>query len=210
MPGATDAIGAAQTALTQIDEGFAVLQRDTGKTPQQKLSVLAASAERAYDRVFAAIGTSIQNIYKGVDLLEADLSKPFEAKGANSVSAEIRIQLRAMPLNERNEVVIKALADGDDAILSAVLGVHPLASGVDAVRHKIWQRQLAEKRAPQTVQRIAVMQKAADALGRAQQALTQEFEMAMRGRFADGKRIESFNNDSAAALAKIRGEKLVG
>jgi hypothetical protein len=209
VPGATSALGSAHEALKQIDEAYAVLQKDTGKNADQKLAVLSVSAEKRFDAVYAAIGTSIQNIHKGIANHEAELSKPYTDKGGSKNSEEVRGMLRAMPEKQRRETISKAVADGNDLVLGAVLGVDPFLTLSNPLEHRLWQRQLAERRHPELVKRIQVMRKAAETLGRATGALTQEFELAMRGSFAKGKKIEAHSNESAIALAKLRGERLV-
>jgi hypothetical protein len=118
-------------------------------------------------------------------------------------ASELRGVLRAMPEKERYETISKAMQSDDHAILHAVLGAHPIASGSDPIRHQMWSRQLREARHPDLVRRMNATKKAIEIVQRAAPAAMLQVEKAARFKFADMVKLKEKASASMAALAKL-------
>ena len=98
-----------------------------------------AAVTKKFDAAVARFGTSIAS-------LEADLSASVKEQAGRAVSGEVRALMQKS--NDRVGLMEKALAEGDDEVLSAVLGAPPMLSGLTKEIHTVFLRKYNEQRKP--------------------------------------------------------------
>jgi hypothetical protein len=79
-------------------------------------------------------------------------------QAGRAVSGEVRALMQKS--NDRVGLMEKALAEGDDEVLSAVLGAPPMLSGLTKEIHAVFLRKYNEQRKPETMQRLRALQSA--------------------------------------------------
>ena len=97
------------------------------------------------------------------------------------LGAEIRAALSRMPRDERTKAVLTSMKSGSDDIVSACLGGPGLLSGMSDTAHSHVRNSYAALRHPDTVKRIAALEKGMEHLERAAK-LTLQYSLAVADR----------------------------
>lgn len=201
---AKHALSHASEALKSIDAAWQALRNDQSKTELQKAMTLAPAATKKQDAMLRVFSKASEDLHKAVDLIENELTAPVVAAAtASPTNAELRAVIRRMTPDERNALIDKAVREGDTTITNAVLGVHPLITGVDPLRHSMWSRQIREKANPELVRRLAATKKAIEVVERAAPIALKQVEQAMRAKFSDVSKAQKMADASASALAAL-------
>lgn len=113
------------------------------------------------DKVFARIAKRMDGakaaLDKGIAFVEGELAAPVTAKAAASVASEIRAYAKGLETGERMGFVQRAIADGDEATVSSLLGAPPYLSGLTADMQAILTRQWHERNSPTLAKRLKAM-----------------------------------------------------
>jgi hypothetical protein len=202
MP-AKSALGHATNSLKQIDEARTALLKDTSLTDELRCLRLEPGAIKKHDSILATFSKASSDLNVAAKMIEDQLNTSVVSASSTPAATELRAVLRAMPEKERMEAIGKAIRDGDDAIIHAVLGSHPITAGVGLHHHQMWTRQIRERRQPELVRRLTATQKAIEILERTAPIALAEVERAARFKFKDVAKLREKSNASAAALAKL-------
>jgi hypothetical protein len=202
---ALNAFSTAHVTLKQISDARAPLTRDTSKTPEQKLLLMAAHAEKQHDRVLRTFDKALKDLGSAADTLDKSLSQPLESRTHAALSQELRGVLRGMPDKERATFVADAVKRGDQFVIETVLGSPAVLSGLHEAQKANWLRQYHEERNPEAVKRLAAYRKALELLETRAHLVTLQIEKAMGGKFADVHRLRGQVEASDKALAAIGG-----
>jgi hypothetical protein len=201
---ARSAMESAVAGLLAIDKAWDALRKDQSKTAAQKTMAIEPAASKKFDHIQATFSKAHENLHKAVEMMETELSKPIVAAATGSAQmAELRGVLRTMNPEKRNSAIEAAVQSGDQTVVDAVLGVHPLTSEVDPKLHQLWTRRVHEKRNPDVVRRLAATKKAIEVLTRAAPIALESVEKAMRGKFKDVKKFSAMADASEQALAAV-------
>ena len=198
-------LAAVAASLNAVDTAFTTLQKDPSKTPQQRSLMVAKQSAAAFEKSFKSLGASAERLQTQADDLERQLNAPITSAGAGVAAAELRTVLRSMNKEDRMAAVRKAITDGDEVLVNAALGSHPLTTGIDPNMHTLMTRQVHEKRDPAKVQRLNATKGAIEVVQRAIPLLTKQFESAQRATFSQVTKLKGLSDASEAALAKIMG-----
>lgn len=193
----------AAESLKLLDEAYRALSKDTSLTATGKMLRLEPGASKAMESIAKTFDKAIKNLTTEVANIEKQLSAPVVSTSMSAAAQEMRTVLRGMSEKDRNAAIDKAVNEGDDHIIVAVLGSHPLASGVDALRHQDWNRKIREKRQPDLLRRKKATERAIEVLHRAAPTVFEMVEKAARFRYRDIKGLKEKADNSAAALAKL-------
>lgn len=204
---AMTALSNVRTGLEAIDQAHYALKRDTSKTPEQRLLLVSVQAIKKFDVMYKTLMTTAENYDKAVEHLEKQLDAPITSGAVAATNDELRTVIRGMKREERMKVLNDAIRNGDDQIINATLGVHPLITGLDPVMHKVLTRQVQEKRSPDTVRRINATREAIKKIQAAVPVIRGEIEKAQRGTFAQVHKLQGQSDASAKALAAILGKQ---
>ncbi|MBK9009423.1 hypothetical protein [Novosphingobium sp.] len=93
------------------------------------------------------------------------MAAPVESKASNSLSAEIRAYVAALPEGERLSFVRKAISDNDMRTASAVLGGPAYLSGMTADMQSILTRMFHEHHQPLQAKRLKAAKAGLDLIG---------------------------------------------
>jgi len=202
---ALNAFSTAHVTLQQIADARAPLMRDTSKTPEQKLLLMATYAEKAQVRIMQAFDKAHQNLNAAANALDKSLSEPLESVTNSSMCQEIRAYVRGLPNGERSKFISEALQRGDMQILNSVLGAPSYLSGVADVQKANWLRQFHEAKNPASVKRLAAYRKAIELLETRSHLVVTQIEKAQGGKHADVRRLRGQVEESDKALAALGG-----
>ncbi|MFL6600178.1 MAG: hypothetical protein ACJ8R9_02510 [Steroidobacteraceae bacterium] len=204
---ALNALGTARTGLEAIDAAHLALRKDTSKTPEQKLLLVSGQAVKKYDQMNGTLTKAVENLQSACLHIEKELDAPIVSAAQSATNNELRAVIRGMKPEERSKVIIKAISDGDDTVINAVLGVHPLIVGISPEMQKIWSRQVHEKREPEKVKRLNATREAIKMVERVIPLIHAEVERAQRGTFRKVAQLQGQFDASAKALAAILGQQ---
>lgn len=128
---------------------------DPTLTPAAALLKADDFARQKLPGVTKAFDGTIANLDKGIASLERELASPVKAQASQMVSGEIRAHMKASA--DRMGLMQKALNEGDDEVLSAVLGAPPMLSGFTKELHAQLLIMHHSKREPQKAAQLQVM-----------------------------------------------------
>jgi hypothetical protein len=197
------AFSLATETLKKISETRDPLSRDSSKTPEQKLLLMATHADKAQERCAKAFDGAFKSLTSLAKDLDASLDKPLEQTTHTALCAEIRTYVRNLPKDRRDAFVNDAVNRGDLAVMQSVLGAPSYLSEVSEERKAIWLRTYREKADPVAVKRLAVYRAAIDRVMQNGPRIFDEFEKAMGGSWKDVKRLRGQVDASAKALAAL-------
>lgn len=197
------ALGHASNSLNQIDEAFQALLKDTSLTDALRSLRLEPGVIKKHESIMATFSKASNDLSSAVKIINDQLNANVVSAANTPAATELRAVLRAMPDDKRSKLISEAVANGDDAIIHAVLGAHPITTGVTEMRHKDWTRQIRERRHPELVRRLAATEKAIAVLERAAPIALAEVEHAAHFKFAAVAKLRERANASDAALGKL-------
>jgi len=129
----------------------------TLKTADYADKVLADVARR-----FDAAAANLSVVIAGI---EKELTAPVESKASNSLSAEIRSYVAALPEGERMSFVRRAITDGDTRTATAILGAPSYLSGINGEMQAILTRMFHEHHEPLKAKRLKAAKAGLDLIG---------------------------------------------
>jgi hypothetical protein len=204
MASAVSAFSAATVSLAKIAAAKEPLSKDTSKTSEQKLLLMAGHADKALDKMTTALDRAHKNLTNLADDLDAQLSKPLEQSTGNALSVEIRAYVRGLPKDKRDAFVNDAVKRGDMQVMQSVLGAPSFLSEISDERKAMWLRDYHEKADPKAVARLSMYRKTIEILmQRPANLLVNEMEKAMGGTFKDVRRLRGQVTASDNALAGL-------
>ncbi|WP_256750311.1 hypothetical protein [Mesorhizobium sp. Mes31] len=169
LDGLAAALGAAQSAATEIEQLARTITADKTRTAQDNAVRVRTVATTIGQRGVARLDSALERTRAEVARLTASTWAPAQPRNAieEARASELRAVLRQMDDKSRATAIGGRLAAGDEAFLSAVLNADSLLTGLSAtelesVRHR-WRRQ----KYPVEIDRITRLQKAAEASQRA-------------------------------------------
>jgi hypothetical protein len=200
-------LSSARVALEQVDQAHTALLKDTSKTPEARVMLLSGPASKKFDALYASCIKTQETIIKQIQHTEVELSKPLTTAAMTDAHKELRIVLREMPKAERHKVIEQSIQSGDESVITAVLGSHPLATTVDPIQHQVWTRRVNEKRNGEAVRRLDAMKKSLEIVSSVVPLIAPQFEAAMRGSFKKAAAVRGLSEASQKALDAILGQQ---
>lgn len=128
---------------------------DPTLTPEAALLKTDDHAQAKLAGVTRKIDGAVAQLTKSITSLEADLSASVKEQAGRMVSGEVRALMQKS--NDRVGLMEKALAEGDDEVLSAVLGAPPMLSGLTKELHAAFLLKFNQLRKPETSKRLKAM-----------------------------------------------------
>jgi hypothetical protein len=118
-------------------------------------------------------------------------------KGIN-VAHEIRLFLRSAA--DRRKEITRSIASGDDTVISAILGAPPMLSGLSQPEVEAFRLAWQQKRWPDELRRIDVLENAAGHVSRGGQLLiSHQRKMAAPAIVAEAKKFQQASADAVRA-----------
>ncbi len=152
---ATEALTAAYGYLGGIHDVRAAAFADPTLTQEAALLKADDHAQAKLAGVTRKFDAAIARFDKTIAAYETDLSSSVKQLASTTVSGEVRALMQKA--EDRMALMEKALAEGDDDVLSAVLGAPPMLSGLTKEIHAVFLRKYNEQRKPETTQRLRAL-----------------------------------------------------
>lgn len=203
---ARNAFSLATETLKKISETRDPLARDSSKTPEQKLLLMAGITDKAQERCGRAFDQAYKSLTSLTQTLDESLNKPLEQTTHTAICQEIRTYVRSLPQDKRDAFVNEAVKRGDMQVMNSVLGAPSYLSGISDERKAIWLRDYRSKADPVAVKRLAVYRAAIERIMQNGPRIHDEFPKAMGGEWKDVNRLRGQTDASDKALAALRGE----
>lgn len=196
------ALAGAQDKAKQIIAMAKALSEDRSVTQEAAMLRLRAAALKLGEAAGAALDAARARIDTELAGIASATNAPAPAKdttGGFLIEGEVRAALRSMSSKDRGEAISKALADGDDLIIGAVIRGPAMLSGHSAAEFALHRATWRRQAFPAEVEREARLTAARDAADRAGKALVAFIEEAAGGEMA--ARLEAASKKAAEQLA---------
>lgn len=203
---ARNAFSDATETLKKIAATRDPLSKDTSKTLEQKLLLMAPLTEKAQERVSRKFDNALKSLTSLAQSVDEGLNKPLEQTTHSALCVEIRSYIRNLPKDKRDAFVNDAVTRGDMQVMQSVLGAPAYLSEVSEERKAMWLRQYRERANPIDVMRLAIYRRAIELVQERGPLLHGEFEKVLGGSWKDVNRLRNQVSASDAALAALRGE----
>jgi hypothetical protein len=203
---ARNAFSTATETLKQLSTAREPLSRDSSKTDEQRLLLMATHAEKAQDRVARVFDNAFKSLTKAANEIERQLTAPLEQSTHSELCKEIRGHIKLLDKDERTKFISEAFMNGDKDVMNAVLGVPSYLCGISDAHRALWLRQYREQKDPAAVVRLRNYRTAVDLITERSQLIFPEFEKAQGGKWKDVRRLRGQVEASDKALAGLSGE----
>jgi DNA-binding phage protein len=195
------AVDSAYQAVEHVMEARKKLALDESRTPKARVLMAAQMADKYMDQLQRMFESSWNQLTKGIDHSELQLSKPLEEyAGIGNVASEIRAHLKSMTAGERVKFLGEALERGDEKTLKSVLGAPSYLSGMSELEQQHITRNYHSKNNPQMAQRVELMKQVRDKLERVRPVLLQEMERAVGANKLEIAKLKAVSSEAEAAL----------
>jgi hypothetical protein len=161
-----NAVHDARLAADEIAKRHEAIMADELRTPIARQRAARQMAQRLLAGVSDKLNRAHAQAHAAVADIENLAPPPLKNIEATMAAQEMRGLLRSMTPKERNKIISDAIAADDNAVLSAIMHGHALASGLGPLEHNALQRRWQKSRYPQQVERRERLVKASDDLER--------------------------------------------
>jgi len=152
---AVEAFDAAYKYIGSIYEVREAAFADPTLTQEGALLKADDFAKQRLATVTKKIDGAVAQLTKTIDSYQAEMSANVKAQASSQVSGEVRSLMKAS--GDRVKMIEQAFADGEDDILTAVLGGPAVLSGLSKEMHAGFLRQYHEMKNPERAQRLKAM-----------------------------------------------------
>lgn len=179
--GVVSAINDAWVTLGKVHEARKHAEGNPAWTPEQRILIVGKEAEKQKLRILQRIDRADQTVAANIAHTEAQLMEPLiEKAGLGSVNREVRAHVKGLKDRSEREKFMRAALDRDDeATLAAVVGAQPFLSGLDPLDRDYYLRLYHEKKRPDLVRRLDLMNRIRDRLGSIGSIIHTEFAEAI-------------------------------
>lgn len=195
------AFDTAYQAVQSVWEARAVAERNPAYTDEARLMKIDDFASKKLASVTRMFDNTRANLEKGIAFLEGELSQPVKALAGSSEAGEIRAYVAKLSTTERQTFIQKAIADGDEETVSAVLGAKHYLSGLNADMQKVLLRHWHERQNPDKARRLKAMQAAKELIERDGGKVFKEIDKAIGGSSTKAKKVREANEAAEKLFA---------
>lgn len=199
----SDAMRAAREAAERAHRIATVIHENENMTVPARHRRAREEAWKAVEGCLTALDRARERAVREVGEIDQRTSAPPRPADAASamLASEIRSRLAGMTPEQRRAAIGSALADGDDAVLGAVLNAPPMLSGVEsAAAHNLLRQQWRTARHGADVDRMGRIGKAIADIERAGTLIA-----SLPGKLADSKIVSAAEEADRAMQRAIGG-----
>lgn len=162
LAGTVSAFTSAYQGVGEMWAAKDIVDQNDAWTPAKRIIEMDKLRDRKFATMAKAFDTATDYVDRNIKLFEAELSMPVVSKAATTVSVEIRNHVKDLPSGERNDFIQRALKDGDEVTLSAVLGAPAYLSGLTGEAQKIYLRMMHERMQPEKAKKLKALKAASE------------------------------------------------
>lgn len=155
---AIEAFSAAVVGLGAVYEARETASKNPALTPEAVTVKTAEFAERKMADVYKKVDAASKRLSEQIAFTESALQEPLTQSATTPMAAELRALVRGMSDGDRRKLLSDSVANSDMQVLTAVLGAHPMLSGITQVEREMFTRAYREKANPTFAKRLKVMQ----------------------------------------------------
>jgi hypothetical protein len=173
------AFSEAYVGIARVHDARAAADRNPSWTDAERLIQTQTFAEKTFTAIARRFDSAASALSRSIESLEAELSAPIASKAAQGVASEIRAYAKALEPGERMSFLQRAIDEGDDLTVGAVLGAPPYLSGIEKQTVAAYTRLYHERANPLTAKKLKAMKGALDLIGQRSGLVFKEMEKAV-------------------------------
>ncbi len=162
LAGTVAAFTSAYQGVGELWAAKDIVDQNDAWTPAKRILEMDKLRDRKFATMAKAFDTATEYLDKNIKLFETELSLPVVSKAATTVSVEIRNHVKDLPSGERNDFIQRALKDGDEITLCAVLGAPAYLSGLTGDAQKLYLRMMHERMQPEKAKKLKALKAASE------------------------------------------------
>lgn len=204
VDGVVNAFNDAYVTVGKVHEARELWERNPAVTPENRILIVGQEADKQRDRVLKRLALAERDLRSNILHVEAKLMEPLtERAGLGSLNGEVRAFVRGLDRSEREAFMRDALDRDDEPTLTALLGAQHFLSGLTPTDRDHYLRQYHERKQPQLVRRLDVMQQVLDKFERNVPIVHAQFDRAVG---AKPSLVGALNRANEQALAALKIE----
>ncbi|MDE2561719.1 MAG: hypothetical protein KGL48_05670 [Sphingomonadales bacterium] len=170
-------------------------------TPENATRIVGHEADKQKNRVLNRLALAERDLRANIRHAESQLTEPLtEQAGRGTLNTEVRDHAKRLDRPAREAFMREAFERGDGLTLEAVLGAPHYLSGFTKTDHDHFIRRYHERRNPQLVQRLDLMNRVLEKFERALPIVDSAFAKAVGATPSIVARLEQANEQAKAAL----------
>lgn len=196
-----NAFNDAYVTVGKVHDARELWERNAAVTPENRIIIVGQEADKQRDRVLNRLSLAERDLRANIAHTEALLMQPLtEQAGLGSLNGEVRAYVRQLDRSGREAFMREALDRNDEPTLTALLGAQHFLSGMTPVDRDHYLRLYHEKKQPQLVQRLDVMQRVLGLFERSVPIVQAQFDKAVGAKPSVVAHLNRANEQAKAAL----------
>jgi hypothetical protein len=179
-----------------------------GWTDEQRILNVSRGVEVAKQRSLKRLALAERDLRSNIAHTEKLLSEPLaENAGRGSLNAEVRAHVKSLDRSNRSAFMNELLEQGDEVSLAAILGGQHFLSGLSPIDHAHYVRLYHERKNPQLVRRLDVMNRVLERVERNGPVVHLQFEQAIGAKPKVVAILNDLDVQAHAALTKLNVQR---
>jgi len=170
-------------------------------TEEQRIINVGREAEKHKQRILKRLDLAATDLAATIAHTEAQLTQPLTEKaGQGSLNGEVRGFVRTLKRGEREAFMRDALERDDEPTLTAILGAQSFLTGLTPLDHEHYLRLYHQKKRPDLVRRLDVMEQFRTRLDRIAPVVHEQFARPVGAKPNIVGALQVANDQAVAAL----------
>lgn len=201
VDGVANAFNDIYVTCGKLHDARELWERNPAVTKENAVIIVGKEADKQKQRVLNRLMLAERDLRSNIKHAESQLMEPLtEQAGLGSVNGEVRSFVRGLDRSEREKFMRAALDRNDEPTLTAILGAQDFLSGLTAIDRDYYLRQFHEKKRPELVRRLDVMNRVLGLFERALPIVHTAFDKAVGAQPSVVAKLEQANEQAKAAL----------
>ncbi|MDF7774045.1 hypothetical protein P1X14_02200 [Sphingomonas sp. AOB5] len=199
--GVVNAMNDAYVTLGKVHDARRLADSNGAFTEEQRILHVGQVAEEHKLRILKRLDLAERDLAATIAHTEEQLMRPLtEQAGLGSLNGEVRAFARGLDRSEREAFMNATLEGDDEPTLTAILGAQSFLSGLTPLDHDHYLRLYHQKRRPDLVRRLDVMQRFRDRLDRIAPIVHEQFAKPVGAKPGIVAALSKANEQALAAL----------
>jgi hypothetical protein len=191
--------------LSKLHDARVLAESNGAWTPEMRVAAVSRAAERERERVLGRLAGAERTLRANIAHTEKQLTEPLtERAGRGSLNAEVRAHVKSLNTrSEREKFMTAAFEANDDPTLEALLGGPHFLSGFTKLDHDHYVRTYHERRNPNLVKRLDLMNRFLTEIEKSPPILRTQFDKAVGAQHKVAEAIRVADDRATEALKPI-------
>lgn len=191
--------------LGKLHDARVLAEGNGAMTPDARVLAVSRAAERERGRVMTRLANAERDLRANIAHTEELLTEPLtERASRGTLNTEVRAHVAKLQRGEREKFMNDAFEANDEATLEAVLGGPHFLSGFTKIDHEHYVRTYHERRNPNLVKRLDLMNRFLGEIEKSPPILRTQFEKAVGAKAKVAEAIRLADNRATEALKPMQ------